>query len=528
MELLLIPFAARYGGFRVNAKLRRACRRRKRRLLQRIDKKQGASRTPMIRPPRSNYELAEKPQAVACGGLGMIMDLVRETGLRDEINRAARVLKVYAPYDEADHVLNIALNLLTGGTCLEHLEERRNDEAYLDALGAPRIPDPTTAGDFCRRFDEFKTLLLLQGINRARRVVWEQQPQEFFKQATIEADGTLVETCGEKKEGIGMNYQGQWGYHPLVVSLAETQEVLYLANRPGNRPSHEHAAFYFDLAIDECRRADFEKIVLRGDTDFSLTENFDRWDREGVEFVFGLDAMPNLVEIAETIDEQEWTRLRRKTKPRAGPSRAKRPNHKEAFVREKGYKNLKLRGESYAEFDYQPTKCSRSYRVVVLRKTIDVDQGQQRLFEEVRYFFYVTNAQPSELPARQVIASANRRCNQENTISQLKACGALAAPLDSLASNGAYMAIASLAWTLTRWCGLMIRPAGRKDQRAAQDAVRRRVIRMEFATFAGALVQVPAQVIRTARRVVYRLLTYRPSVDALLLIHEHVRRPLRC
>jgi hypothetical protein len=231
MELLWIPFAARYGGFRVNAKLRRACRRRKRRLLQRIDKKQGASRTPMIRPPRSNYELAEKPQAVACGGLGMIMDLVRETGLRDEINRAARVLKVYAPYDEADHVLNIALNLLTGGTCLEHLEERRNDEAYLDALGAPRIPDPTTAGDFCRRFDEFKTLLLLQGINRARRVVWKQQPQEFFQQAAIDADGTLVEIRGEKKEGIGMNYQGQGGYHPLVVSLGRKGSDLFVCKK---------------------------------------------------------------------------------------------------------------------------------------------------------------------------------------------------------------------------------------------------------------------------------------------------------
>lgn len=528
MELSTIPFAARTGGFRVNAKLRRECRRRKRRLLRRIDKNRGASQTPMIRPPQANDQLAEKQPAIACGGLGMILELIKRVGLRREINRAVSVFKLYAPYDEADHVVNIALNLLAGGTCLEHLEERRNDEAYLDALGAPRIPDPTTAGDFCRRFDEFKTLLLLQAINRARRTVWKRQPNEFFRQATIEADGTMVETRGEKKQGIGMNYQGQWGYHPLVVSLAETHEVLYLANRPGNRPSHEHAAFYFDLAIDECRRAGFEKIVLRGDTDFSLTENFDRWDREGVEFVFGLDAMPNLVDIAENFDESAWTRLRRQARPRAGPPRARRPNHKEAFVQEKGYRNLKLRGESYAEFDYRPTNCSQSYRVVVVRKTIDVEQGQQRLFDEVRYFFYVTNAPRSELPARKVVASANQRCDQENVISQLKACGALAAPLDSLASNEAYMAIASLAWTLKCWSGLMIRPSGRKERRAEQHAARRRVIRMEFATFLNAFMQVPAQVIRSARRLVYRLLTYRPSVDALLLMHERIRRPLRC
>ncbi len=193
----------------MNAKLRRQCRRRKRRSMRRIDKRKGSSRTPMIKPPRARYELADKQQAVATGGLGMILDLVRETGLRDEINRAVPVFKLYAPYDEADHALNIALNLLAGGTCLERLDERRQDEAYLDALGAARIPDPTTAGDFCRRFDDGKILQLLQGINRARRQVWRRQPKEFFQQATIEADGTMVETRGEKKEGIGMNYQGQ-------------------------------------------------------------------------------------------------------------------------------------------------------------------------------------------------------------------------------------------------------------------------------------------------------------------------------
>ncbi len=481
----------------------------------------------MIKPPRANYQLAERQQAVACGGLGMIMELIQKTGLRRQINRAVPLFKLYAPYDEADHVLNIALNLLAGGTCLEHLELRRNDEAYLDALGAPRIPDPTTAGDFCRRFDYVNVLFLMQAINRSRRIVWKQQDEEFFAQATIEADGTMVETRGEKKQGIGMNYKGQWGYHPLVVTLAETREVLYLANRSGNRPSHEDAAFYLDLAIDECRRAGFRKIVLRGDTDFALTENFDRWDQSGVEFVFGLDAMPNLVERAESLEKAAWTPLRRKRR-RSDKPRAKRPNHKEHFVEAKGYRNLKLRSESYAEFDYRPAKCSQSYRVVVLRKTIDVERHQQRLFDEVRYFFYITGVPRSRLPARRVIADANKRCDQENTISQLKASHALAAPLDNLVSNWAYMVIASLAWTLKVWSGLMIRPGGRNTQRVEQASVRRRVLRMEFATFLNALMQIPAQVVRSSRRLIYRLLSYRPSVDVLLLIHQQIHRPLRC
>lgn len=454
------------------------------------------------------------------------MELIKQVGLRTEINRAAPVFKVYAPYDEADHVFNIALNLMAGGTCLEHLEIRRNDEAYLDALGAVRIPDPTTAGDFCRRFNSQQLLMLMQGINRSRQLVWKQQPQGFLKQATIEADGTMVESCGQKKEGIGMNYKGQWGYHPLVVSLAETQEILYLANRQGNRPSHEGSAFYFDLAIEQCRKAGFEKITLRGDTDFALTENFDRWDDEGIEFVFGIDAMPNLVALADSLENTQWTALRR-SRPAVAKPRARRPNHKEAFVEAKGYRNQKLRGESYAEFDYQPGKCSRVYRVVAVRKEIDVKSGQQLLLKEIRYFFYITNASRTRLPARQVVAGANQRCDQENTISQLNACHALAAPLDNLESNWAYMIIASLAWTLKLWSGMMIRTDGTEQQRNERRALRRKIIRMEFSTFLNAFILIPAQIIRSSRRLCYRLLTYRPTVDSLLLMHEQVLRPLR-
>src|SRR6056297_737337 len=179
------------GGFRVNAKVRKQLAKRKRKLLKRISILHGIWQSPMIRPSNTKIELAEKQQAVHCGGLAVLNQLIKTTGLRKYINDAASVLKLHLPYDEADHVLNIALNLLTGGTCLDHLEHRRNDEAYLDALGAPRIPDPTTAGDFCRRFGEVDVLMLMQAINRARRTVWKQQPKEFFKQATIEADGML-------------------------------------------------------------------------------------------------------------------------------------------------------------------------------------------------------------------------------------------------------------------------------------------------------------------------------------------------
>ncbi len=91
-------------------------------------------------------------RGLSAGGIGAILLLAQKIELDKEIDRTLHLLKRHLPYHESDHVLNIAFNILVGGTRMEHLELRRNDEVYLDALGAKRIPDPTTAGDFCRRF----------------------------------------------------------------------------------------------------------------------------------------------------------------------------------------------------------------------------------------------------------------------------------------------------------------------------------------------------------------------------------------
>jgi hypothetical protein len=281
------------------------------------------------------YEFSERTQAISAGGMGVVQQLARQLDVAHSINRRCPILRFHLPYSEADHGLNLAFNLLAGGQCLEHLELRRNDEAYLTALGAQRIPDPTTAGDFCRRFSKLDVFMLQEAFHESRLKVWQQQPDSFFDQAVIEVDGTLVETCGEKKAGIGLNYKGQWGCHPLVVTLANTREVLYLANRSGNRPSHENAAVYFDLSIKLCRDAGFRRVLLRGDTDFSQTAQLDRWHADGVEFVFGMDAMPNLVGLAENLPDSAWQEVKRepKTRPKISQTRTKLANSKEQFVR---------------------------------------------------------------------------------------------------------------------------------------------------------------------------------------------------
>src|SRR5207248_2971624 len=239
------------------------------RIRHRLRKKQWQEpRRPMFQSHNLHFDCADKSKGLHCAGLAAILLLVQRLGLAQALNAKLHLRKRHVPYFESDHVLNLAYNLLAGGKTINDLELLRNNETYLDVLGAQRIPDPTTAGDFLRRFGASDIDTLMNVIAARRLAVWQRQPASFFEQAIIEADGTIVETSGECKKGVDLSYNGKWGYHPLLVSLANTQELLFLYNRPGNRPSSEGAAASFDRAAVLCRQAGFRKILVRGDADF--------------------------------------------------------------------------------------------------------------------------------------------------------------------------------------------------------------------------------------------------------------------
>ena len=271
----------------MKASIREQLRRRKRRTAARLRQMNlDHYGQPVLRASNIQYEIAERNKAISAGGIGAIHLMVQKLGLPEVINQTVPLLKLNLPYTESDHVLNIAYNLLAGGTRMEHIDKQRQDEVFLDALGAQRIPDPTTARDFCQRFDDADVLALMEAFNEVRLKVWSQQPEAFFEEAVLDADGTIAATTGQCKQGMERTYDGQWGFHPLVLSLSNTHEPLYLVNRAGNRPSHEDAYLYYDRAIALCLRGGFRRITLRGDTDFSQTTHLDRWDQDarGVHF----------------------------------------------------------------------------------------------------------------------------------------------------------------------------------------------------------------------------------------------------
>jgi len=509
----------------VNANIRRQLANRKRRVQRRLDKTRlGRMDRPMFTATNIHYEIAQRSRGLAHGGIGAFHVLARKIGLIDAIDDKLHLLKIHLPYHESDHVLNFAYNALCDGTCLQDLELRRQDEVYLDALGARRIPDPTTAGDFCRRFRAADVHTLIDLLNEVRQRVWARQPASFFEQATIDMDGILVETTGECKAGMDIAYDGTWGYHPLAVSLANTGEVLSLLNRPGNRPSHDGAAAEVDRALRVCLEGGFRRVLLRGDTDFSQTKHLDRWAADPrVRFIFGLDATSAKHVLADDLPAQAWRPLERppryevKTQARARPERVK-----EQIVRQRQFENIRLQSEEVTEMPYRPTACKQTYRLVIVRKNLSIEKGEQWLFDDYRYFYYLSNDR--EKSQAEIVFGANGRCNQENLNAQLKgAVRALTAPVDNLESNWAYMVMVALAWNLKAWWALWPTPPwGRWLERFQQEQAT--VLRMEFKTFLNAFVRIPCQIIQAGRRLVYRVLSWNPWQKVFFRTFAQLRR----
>lgn len=508
----------------MKTKLREQLAYRKRRIQRRLEKTiRHSCHRPVFTARDIHYEIADRTRGLSSGGIGALHALARQVGLIDAIDDRLHLLRFHFPYHESDHVLTFAYNALCDGTCLQDLELRRQDEVFLDALGARRIPDPTTAGDFCRRFSESSIRLLQDIVHDIRIGVWAEQPAAFFTQAILDMDGTLVETTGQCKQGMDIAYDGTWGYHPLLLTLANTGEVLGLVNRSGNRPSNEGAAAEVDRALAVCFRGGFHKVLLRGDTDFSQTEHLDRWNADArVRFVFGYDAGPHLVARARQIPEKYWQTLQRplryevRTQPRQRPA-----NVKEAVVVQRQFDNIKLRSEQVAEFNYRPTACNTTYRMVVVRKNLSVEKGERLLFDDVRYFFYLTNDWVSE--ADEVVFCANDRCHQENLLAQLHSgVRALRAPVNNLVSNWAYMVMTALAWDLKAWWALLLPEVPGRWQEKHR-AEKRWLLGLEFKTFVNAFVRIPCQLVRTCGRLVFRLLAWNPHLPIFFRLLDRLR-----
>jgi hypothetical protein len=404
----------------VTAKFKKRIEKRKKKIEERLKNEGDIGYQPVMNANHIRYELSEKVDATFCGGIGVIHKMNQMLKLPELINSRLQLLATHKPYFESDHILNMAYNVIAGGKCLEDIELRRNDTAYMTALGAKRIPDPTTAGDFLRRFEtEAETSKLFEISNEMNKRVWSVSANgEKRKQARLNIDGKIVETLGEYKEKMDMSYKGIWGFSTLILTEMTTGLHIFCINRGGNILSQEEAEYWIKKAIEVLKEY-FEEILIEGDSAYYLTKMLDGLDMDGVKFIFAVDQLENLIKRTENIDYNEWaclSRIERDVKKREH----KRKNVKELKIIARGYKHVVQREEYVSEFFYTPTKCKNQYRILVVRQLKELMTDGLFQFYYFQYRFAITNLKESESSTLECLDLIRKRANHENKIEQLE------------------------------------------------------------------------------------------------------------
>jgi hypothetical protein len=434
----------------------------------------------------------EASESTALGGLSLAVGLVGRLRVAQSIDARVALLHSRRPYHESDHVLIHVYNLFVGGSAMEDIADLQQSEPVRRMLGAARIPDPSTAGDFLRRFDRKSIAALDEAIDEAQERVWKRRyGNRKCALGIVDLDSHVQHVYGNQKEGADFTYKGGFGYHPLVISLAETQECLRLVNRSGNMTSAEGAAREIAGLVPLLTRR-FEKVLVRGDSAFARQDIFDVCDANGLHFAMVSGAQQNFAALAESLDECCWRPFRGTEEPSRHERKTRRRgrNLRRLRARRRGKRDLKLEKQWLAEIDYTPARSEKAYRLIIRKQRIE-ESEQGELFELWRYRYVLTNL-PRSVSTEEVVRQTYRRCDQENVIEQLQSgVAAMRMPTGSFLANYAHLVCARLAHNIKPWLAMLALP--------------REVMRWEWKRFRKAFVYVAASVVRSARQNILRL-----------------------
>ena len=479
---------------------------------------------PVMRMPKLHVETEERATVTRFGGLALFEKLCRRFGVAALIDEHVEVLKLHLPYHESDHVLAQAMNLYAGGTCIEDMMYLQHDEAVLRMVGACRLPDPTTAGDFLRRFERTVHPDALAGLrtanNKLQQRVWRklsrrQRRRRKRELCILDVDSHIKQVCGTRKEGADFSYNGKWSYHPLIISMAATGECLAIVNRSGNANSADGA----DDAVDEVlawTTNHFDDVLVRGDSGFDSQPLREVIEHHDGFFAFVGRGHQGRPEQTAAVPEKAYrpfvTRAERRRQARCSKfeykSRAKKRNQRRTRSRARGYKEKLQTMQWVAEVAYKPDNQPNTYRLVVRRKLIEHRQGQLLLHKTYQYAWVVTNL-PSSFSAEDIIDHTYMRCDQENVIEQMgSGLAGWRMPVAEFDGNSAWLEIARLAWNIGKWIAQLVLP----DE----------VTRWEWKRFRLHYVLVPAQLIRRARQMWVRMMGARATIDPLLLAFDRL------
>lgn len=473
--------------------------------IERTDLRSNPQRGRELRHPKLTVSV-EDSDVTAYGGLALAARLVAGVKMPQAIDRSLSLLKRHRPFHDSDHVLTHIYNLFVGGTSIEDIADIQHSQAVCRMLGAARIPDPTTAGDYLRRFGSEDIDALDKLTDDTHRMVWKKRyggkKQDL---GIVDIDSHVHHVYGDQKEGADFTYKGGFGYHPLVISLAATQECLRLVNRPGNVTSADGAAEQIKSVV-ALLQSRFRKILVRGDSAFARQDIYDACEQAGMYFAMVSPAHPNLEALAESIPQGRWRVFHPHADKQQGgvkkKSRKRGENLRRQSARARGKCDLKLEKQWVTEIPYKPARSDKHYRLIIRKQRIE-ESWQGQLFELWRYRYVITNL-PATTPADEVLRLTYRRCDQENVIEQLQnGVAAMRMPTGSFLANSAFLTCARIAHNLKAWLAMLALP--------------REAMRWEWKRFRKAFVFVAARVVRKSGQTLVRIADSHRFADIIRL-----------
>ncbi len=362
-------------------------------------------------------------------GLSLFYAMAESLEIPAILDECVHVKQRERGYPESEHILALSANAFMGGDYLEDLEAFREDVAIRKAIGRRDIPDPTTAGDFCRRFTLGHILQMNRAYAKILGNVYAHRPP--VTSWTIDVDAKVHEVYGEKKQGAARSYNGVYSLQSLYAFVHETDELIHAELGSGNtHPGDKGAAFLRRL----------KRKIPQSVTSFHLRSDSALYNRkvvqfcedEGWTFSITADQTGPLMGLVYDIPDASWQQ-----------------DPQDSTI-------------SYSEVRHQPVGWRQSYRYLVRREQKRNKTGQAVLFESQVYTYYVVVTNRTE-DVREIMEMHDKRGSSEKRIDQFSNEFLFHLPMGAFMANWVYLLCAQLAYNISLWLlHLVLPPSYRK------------------------------------------------------------------
>jgi len=357
-------------------------------------------------------------------GLSLVYAMAEALEIPRILDEHVKVKQRESGYPESEHILALAANAFVGGDYLEDLEALREDVAIQRAIGRKDLPDPTTAGDFCRRFTLGHLLQMNHAFGEIEQRVYKRRPE--IMRWTVDVDAKVHEVYGEKKQGAAKSYNGIYSLQPMYGFVHETDEMIHCELRSGNtHPGAGGAGFL--RRLKRKIPSTVKTVHLRSDSAFYAKDVVEMCEKEKWTFTLTADQTGPLMKQIEGLPESAW----------------KRHPKDEAL--------------SYGEVWYQPVKWAHPYRYLVRREKKALKSGQSALFEVMSYSYYVVVTNREE-GIQEVLELHDKRGMSERRIAEFTNEFLFHLPMEGFMSNWVYLLCAQLAYNLSLWIRDLVLP----------------------------------------------------------------------